>query len=167
MKRVFTPLRGYIASRWRDARHPAVLAATQAAGINCYDYRAGAFHFGDDWRSLTPAAYAMALDEDRRARAQFAADRIAIEQSDVVIALLPAGNSVHAEIGYAAGLGKQVILYLDSPVEPELMHLFASGFVHDMGQLSQVLTSSQIGDPAASVENCLAEVEYPYLKRVT
>jgi hypothetical protein len=76
----------------------------------------------------------------------------AIEEADVIVLLLPAGASAHAEAAWAAAKGKQVIVYLgDEKPQPELLHRLFNGFVENIDQLLFVLSSAQAGDARADV----------------
>ena len=52
----------------------------------------------------------------------FEKDLESLKNADKVIMLLPAGNSVHMEVGIAYGLGKPLIL-IGEPEKPETLYL--------------------------------------------
>jgi nucleoside 2-deoxyribosyltransferase len=52
----------------------------------------------------------------------FKTDLNGLKNADIVIMLLPAGNSVHLEAGIAYGLGKPLIL-IGKPEKPESLYL--------------------------------------------
>lgn len=52
----------------------------------------------------------------------FKTDLDGLKNADIVIMLLPAGNSVHMEAGIAYGLGKPLIL-IGEPEKPESLYL--------------------------------------------
>ena len=52
----------------------------------------------------------------------FKTDLDGLKNADIVIMLLPAGNSVHMEAGIAYGLGKRLIL-IGEPEKPESLYL--------------------------------------------
>ena len=52
----------------------------------------------------------------------FKTDLNGLKNADIVIMLLPAGNSVHLEAGIAYGLGKPLIL-IGEPEKPESLYL--------------------------------------------
>ena len=146
--RVFSKLRVYIASSWRNEHYAAVLAALRAAGHHCLDWRESNFHFPD---CATRLDYVQALHSSD-ASAQFRRDLRAVEEADAAVLLLPAGASAHAEAAWAAAKDKQVIVYLgDEKPQPELMHRLFNGFVENIDQLLFVLSSTQAGDAHGDV----------------
>jgi nucleoside 2-deoxyribosyltransferase len=146
--RVFSKLRVYIASSWRNEHYAAVLAALRTAGHAVFDWRESGFHFPD---CTTRLDYVQAL-HSIDASAQFRRDMRAIEEADVVVLLLPAGASAHAEAAWAAAKDKQVIVYLgDEKPQPELMHCLFNGFAENIDQLLFVLSSAEAGDAHGDV----------------
>ncbi len=60
------------------------------------------------------------------ARNIFAFDKDHIDQSDIVIMLMPAGRSGHLEIGYSRGKGKLTFILFDAePERVDIMYQFA------------------------------------------
>jgi hypothetical protein len=146
--RIFSQLRIYVASSWKNPHYPVVLAALRAAGHAVFDWRESGFRFPD---CATRLDYVQAL-RSSDASAQFHRDMRAIEEADAVVLLLPAGASAHAEAAWAAAKGTQVVVYLgDEKPQPELMHRMLGGFVESIEQLLFVLSSAQAGDPHADV----------------
>jgi hypothetical protein len=145
----------YIASSWRNPKQPEVVQDVRALGHDVYDFRNphatskrnnGAkgvgFHWTEidpNWKNWTPMQFRQAL-ETPRAIDGFDSDYDALNWCDVCI-MVPgktAGRSMHLELGYAAGLGKQTIILL-SDGEPELMYKIADHIVIDIRELSETL----------------------------
>jgi len=122
----------YVASSWRNPRYEAVVAAIREAGHDVHDWRGSEYAFSwseisPEWRNWTAREFQLALGKPRAINA-FHDDRRGILTSDVCILLLPCGRSAHLEAGFAAGLGKPLIILLDPQdvrLEPELMYRFA------------------------------------------
>lgn len=124
----------YVASSWRNAYQPEVVAALRAAGHEVYDFRnpkdnPGGFHWADvdgNWLSWEPAEYIRNLTHPV-AEKGFQADKDAMLWAEACVLVLPCGRSAHTEAGWMAGAGKRVVAYIPEMVEPELMYkLFAS-----------------------------------------
>lgn len=137
----------YLASSWRCADQPRVLALLRDAGHEVYDFRNPApgntgfawSAIDPDWLGWEPAAFAKLL-EHPVAQAGFALDRDALDECDTCVLLLPCGRSAHLEAGYAAGQGKPTIFYLSPDrFEPELMYLLGTGCVTTDDELLSML----------------------------
>lgn len=139
------PRRVYVASSWRNAMQPAVVAALRAAKIGVYDFREP----GDDglrgfqWSDVMPS---WRFDEWREggvpavptteylegvghplAASGFAADFAAMNDCDCAVLVLPCGRSAHLELGWFAGQQRPTAILLDGDaVIPELMYRLAS-----------------------------------------
>jgi nucleoside 2-deoxyribosyltransferase len=119
----------YLASSWRNARQPAVLAALRKAGHKVYDFRKPSpVHDGFSWRSIdpqweywTPTEYRDAL-KHHVAEVGFSLDMEALRECDVCVLLMPCGRSAHLELGWAAGAGKLTYALIEEQCEPELMY---------------------------------------------
>ena len=67
-------------------------------------------------------------------------DHYHLDRADVVILILPAGESGHLELGYAIGKGKPgYILFDKEPERWDAMYRFASGVYFDTELLGQEL----------------------------
>lgn len=128
----------YLASSWRNAEQPRVLALLRAAGHEVYDFRNPApgnkgfawTEIDREWLHWTPEKFAKLLDSHPVAAAGFRLDQQALDWSDTCVLLLPCGRSAHLEAGYAIGQGKPTIFYLSADkFEPELMYLLGDGCV--------------------------------------
>lgn len=128
-------LRVYVASSWRNARFPAVVAALREAGHEVYDFRNPApGHAGFGWRQCDPrppsewtvADYRRVLAMPR-AQEGFGFDMAALRACDVCVLVLPCGRSAHLELGWAAGASKRALVLCEHLDEPELMYLMCGG----------------------------------------
>jgi hypothetical protein len=125
-------VRIYVASSWRNLRHPIVVDALKGLGHDVYNFREpvpGEAGFG--WRQI--AAREQVEDPHRfrdevlahpRARGAFEHDMGALRKADATVLVLPCGRSAHLELGFATGDGQETLVLLDDPLsEPELMYL--------------------------------------------
>ena len=128
-------MRIYVASSWKNLRHPLVVERLRKEGHEVYDYRKPApgvdgFAWGEvdpDWESWSPAQYRSALQHDR-AQEGYLHDLAALDFCDAVVLVLPSGRSAHLELGYALGMGVHGFILLDDPLSsPELMYKLATG----------------------------------------
>ncbi len=119
----------YVASSWRNAQQPSVVARLRDEGHEVYDFRNPAegdhgFHWSSidpEWQEWSPATYVQALHHPL-AQAGFKTDMDALRWADAVVLVMPCGRSAHLELGWAVGAGKQTMVLL-SDGEPELMNL--------------------------------------------
>lgn len=119
----------YVASSWRNAYYPAVVTMLRELGHKVYDFRNppdgnGGFHWTDidaHAMSWTPEQYRAALRHPL-AQAGFAQDFGAMKAADTCLLVLPAGRSASWELGWMDGAGKDCLIYLPEPIEPELMY---------------------------------------------
>ncbi|MHB9144687.1 MAG: hypothetical protein ACYC5Y_05050 [Symbiobacteriia bacterium] len=122
----------YVASSWRNAEQPLVVAALREAGHEVYDFRHPApgndgFHWSDidpDWQSWDGKRFAAALDHPI-AVAGFGRDKQALDWCNACVLVLPSGRSAHLEAGYAIGQRKPTAILLAETQEPELMYKLA------------------------------------------
>lgn len=120
----------YVASSWRNAIQPAVVAALRAAGLDVYDFRNPApgdtgFSWREidpNWMSWTPAQWREALKHPV-AQKGFALDKSGMDRADCCVLVLPCGRSAHLEAGYMAAQGKTVFTLATQAIEPDLMNL--------------------------------------------
>lgn len=135
----------YVASSWRCAMQPAVVAVLKAAEIDCYDFKdSEGFHWQDvmpKWKSLNAEAGVPAVEyleaiEHPVAEKGFRRDFEAMERADAFVLVLPCGRSAHLELGWAVGQGKRTAVLLDGDeVIPELMYKMVdhiSPSIHDL-----------------------------------
>lgn len=123
----------YLASSWRNARQPAVLAALREAGHEVYDFRNPVpGDNGFSWRSTSGrptgewsvSDYTEALAHPVAQRG-FGYDMSALRWCDACVLVLPCGRSAHMEFGWAVGAGKRGLVLCENLDEPELMYLMA------------------------------------------
>jgi nucleoside 2-deoxyribosyltransferase len=117
----------YVASSWRNADQPAVVAALREQGFEVYDFRnppgRPGFAWSEidpDWQNWTAREYIAALDHPA-AEAGYASDMGAMQWADTFVLVLPCGRSAHLELGWAVGAGKRTVLITKDGEEPELM----------------------------------------------
>jgi len=132
----------YVASSWRNACYPQVVAALRSAGHEVYDFRnpphgGAGFHWTDIDAHAAEWSFPQYAEGLRHpaAEKQFAADLEALEWADTCVLVLPCGRSAHTEAGWMAGAGKRVVVYIPEMQEPELMYkLFdaVTGSVEDL-----------------------------------
>lgn len=119
----------YLASSWRNAYQPSVLASLRDAGHEVYDFRnpkPGDKGFGWDgidpeWRTWTPKQLRDALQHPLAVNGHDS-DHSAMEWANVCVLLLPSGNSAHLEAGWIAGRGKATIVYAPEIRDADLMY---------------------------------------------
>lgn len=141
----------YVASSWRNAQQPLVVAMLRALGHEVYDFRNPApGDTGFSWKQLNPhepppgqprawgAAYWRAMLAHPIARAAYKADFGALEWCDAVVMVLPAGRSASWELGFAMGQGKPASVLALEPTEPELMFA-AAEIVGSLDELEEWL----------------------------
>ncbi len=124
----------YLASSWKNKRIIDVIAK-QLKNLgyevdNFTDPSSGRFVFS--WKELPQKTLsnlnAKTFLEDWRAQKAFKEDKKNIDWADAVIMIMPCGRSSHLELGYAAGKGKQTVIYYPSGFtkgEFETMYGFA------------------------------------------
>lgn len=130
----------YVASSWRCALQPGVVAALRAEGHEVYDFRNPASHFAwseidPEWLSWDPTTYLNLLGSPV-AVAGYESDYAAMEWADTFVLVLPCGRSAHLELGWAAGQGKRTAILLSSDgFEPELMYRMVDHLAIDVDEL--------------------------------
>lgn len=128
----------YVASSWRNALQPSVVAALRAEGHEVYDFRhptEGNDGFAwsaidPNWLQWKPHQFVHHIQSSPIAADGFKLDRDALNWCDTCVLVLPCGRSAHLEAGYACGQGKDVLFLLnEDKFEPELMYLLGDGFI--------------------------------------
>ena len=132
----------YVASSWRNALYPNVIAFLRDAGFEVLDWRNPGGGTGFSWSEVDPRWQKWTVEDYRdglrhpRAVGGFRSDLGMIEAADACVCLLPCGRSAHLEAGWFAGKGKPLffLVYdggydIGEPVsmEAELMYLLAGG----------------------------------------
>jgi hypothetical protein len=139
----------YVASSWRNAVQPQVVADLRSAGHEVYDFknpRAG--EHGFHWSEVGMPSYDRATNggvpvheylagiRHPVALAGFDSDFRAMEWADRCVLVLPCGRSAHLEAGWFVGAGLRVAILLDGPlVTPELMYLMADRVLATVGEV--------------------------------
>lgn len=146
----------YLASSWKNAEQPALVALLREAGHEVYDFRNPApgndgfdwLEMDRDWPTWSVERFAELLPSHPVAAAGFRLDKDALDWCDILVLALPCGRSAHMEAGYAAGQGKRVIVLLrEERFEPELMYLLAERCVTSVEGLVAALREGE-GLPA-------------------
>lgn len=138
----------YLASSWRNAYQPGVVAALRSAGHEVYDFRHPrpdneGFAWSEidpDWQSWTPSAYREALSHPIAERG-YGFDFEGMQWADTCVLVLPSGRSAHAEAGWMAGAGRQVYVLVLGENEPELMYKLFAGVCLSVDELVEALAS--------------------------
>lgn len=130
-------MRIYVASSWRNNYQQTVVQRLREIGHEVYDFRGSGDGWGNGgngpggfgWHELDPnwkewvtdvPSYINALGQPRAIEG-FRRDMDALIRADACIMVNPCGQSAHAEMGWAAGAGKLVIVYCPEIREPDLM----------------------------------------------
>lgn len=133
-----TPRRIYVASSWRNAFQPSIVAELRAAGHEVYDFKNPApgnqgfawSAIDREWLGWRPSVFADLITTHPVAADGFGHDKRALDWADTCVMVLPCGRSAHLEAGYACGQRKHVIWWLhEDRFEPELMYLLGNDFV--------------------------------------
>ena len=82
----------------------------------------------------TPEEYKRQLRHPK-AVAQFKNDIEAMRSCDACVLVLPCGRSAHTEVGWFAGAGKRVFVYIPTRQEPELMYKLFDGVCTSLPEL--------------------------------
>lgn len=139
-------MRVYVASSWRNAWQPGVVARLREEGHDPYDFRNPApGQHGFAWSDIDPAweawgweAYLKAL-RSPVAQEGFRLDMDALRGADAVVLVMPCGRSAHLELGYAIGAGQRTVILLEGAEEPELMYLMADFVTASLEQVCAFL----------------------------
>lgn len=145
--RPYPGLNVYPASSWRNRFYPDVIAALKDAGHRPYDWKQSGF----TWGGVAPIGlgpHADYISELRRGAAnlQFRRDINAIDNADVLVLILPAGASAHAEPMRAHDKGKPTVIMLNARAQRDVMHAVADAFVEDIPSLLRALAFDPIND---------------------
>lgn len=135
-------MRVYVATSWKNAHQPDVVAFLRGAGHDVYDFRHEGFGWrqvgAGDWQSWSVHEYLKVLDHPI-ARAGFNRDMDALRSCDACVLVLPCGRSAHLEAGWAAGAGKKLVVYIPEYDTPELMYLAADAVVTTLADVQLAL----------------------------
>jgi len=137
----------YVASSWRNKRHPIVVDFLRDYGHEVFDFRRPepgnvGFHWSEIdpmWEMRVPAVFRLALTTPS-AKKGFQADLGGMEWADACVLLLPCGRSAHLEAGWFVGQGKPCYILLpEEGFEPELMYKLATGIYVNVDELVHAL----------------------------
>jgi hypothetical protein len=135
-------VRVYVASSWKTANQPEVVAALREAGHEVYDFRhPSEGHAGFSWSDVglasgpMTAADAVQTLKDPRCETGFSLDMNALRSCDMCVLLQPSGRSAHLELGWAAGAGKWTVVFLQDNEPPDLMYKVTNILVTSMEEL--------------------------------
>lgn len=122
----------YVASSWRNAIQPSVVAALREDGHEVYDFRnPEPGNDGFRWSEIDPEWKGWNADLFRSALLHpvaekgFGLDWGAMQWADAGVLVMPCGRSAHIEAGYFVGAKKPLYILL-SDGEPELMYKMAT-----------------------------------------
>jgi hypothetical protein len=138
------PKKIYVASSWKNTYHAATVEFLRGYGHTVYDYRD---YTGFNWAQIDPKFEDWRVEEwvsvIRRnpiSRSAFVADRSVIEDCETLVMIAPAGLSTHLEAGYAAGLGKRLVVYItDESTKPELLYGLFDAIVFSGYELAEAI----------------------------
>jgi hypothetical protein len=138
----------YVATSWKNAHQPDVVAFLRGASHEVYDFRHPApandgFHWTDvdgTYREWDVHRYREALRHPVAVRG-FTLDMDALRWCDACVLVLPCGRSAHLEAGWAAGAGKHLVIYIPEYDTPELMYGMAGAIVTTLADIQLVLFS--------------------------
>jgi len=139
----------YVASSWKNAIQPPVVAELRRAGYKVYDFRHpleddNGFSWSEidpNWQDWAPEEYLRALSHPAAIRG-FGNDWRAMEWADTGILVLPCGKSAHIEAGYFIGAKKRLFVLMLGPDTPELMYKMATGICTSVTELLAALAAS-------------------------
>jgi hypothetical protein len=139
----------YLASSWRNAYQPQLVADLRSWGHEVYDFRNPQPGMeGFSWRQASdkPATEWSAAEtreillNNPRCAQGYMMDTRAMEWADTCVMRAPCGRSAHMELGRMKGDGKFCIYYMADGEEPELMSLMADAYVINDAELKAVLS---------------------------
>jgi hypothetical protein len=141
----------YVASSWRNAQQPLVVAQLRSVGHDAYDFRnpPGGIPNGFRWSEVDPNWEAWSAadyrDKLRHPLAQrgFNSDFDGMKWADTCLLVLPCGRSAHLECGWMAGAGKRTIVLTRDGEEPELMALLCAHIAVSMEEVFALLSEEQ------------------------
>jgi nucleoside 2-deoxyribosyltransferase len=131
----------YLGGALKNPRIPEIGNALRRIGLDAMDeWWTPGEHADTNWQAyegLRGRSYKEAL-RGRAATNTFLFDKAYIDLCDVFVLVMPAGKSSMLELGYAAGLGKQTILFLDG-VEPERYDIMPNAAYKVLNTLEELI----------------------------
>lgn len=140
------PLQVYLVGALKNEQIPVLAAKLRAAGYSVFDDWFAAGERADTiWRDYELQRGRSFKDALKAPHAQacFTMDKTALDASDVVVLVMPAGKSAHIELGYAAGKGKTTVVLMDEPTRFDVMYLFADAIVETHDELLAFLKTAE------------------------
>lgn len=136
----------YVASSWRNTVQPEIINLLREKDYEVYDFRNPSpsntvFQWSaidPDWKKWTPEQFRQGLKHEVALNG-FYSNMSSLEECDVCVLVLPCGRSAHIEAGWAIGTDKPTIIYIQEPIEPELMYLMAFSICTNSQELLTVL----------------------------
>lgn len=141
----------YVASSWRNDFQPGVVAALRGDGHSVYDFKGPGDGWGLDgdgpggfaWSEVDPEWQSWSSDIPRyleglrhpRAVEGYWRDMAALNDSDACVMVAPCGPSASMEMGWAAGSGRYVAVYMPGIREPDLMVKMADHIGTDLTEI--------------------------------
>lgn len=120
----------YVASSWKNAYHVEnTVRRLRQIGQEAYDFTHHSFNWADieevdeiDVKHVGTLPSEMWYSHPMVTK-HYAKDMKALNECDALVALFPAGNSTHIEIGFVAGRQKPVYLISGDDLERDLLYL--------------------------------------------
>lgn len=137
----------YVASSWRNTKHPEVVKALLDAGHEVYDFRnpaqgnAGLYAWeliDPEWRNWTKEQFREIVQYHPKCKEAFALDSAGMKWADACVLVLPCNRSAHLEAGWFVGQGKPLFILLDGG-EIELTYRMATKLCITTNELLAVL----------------------------
>ncbi|WP_265518931.1 hypothetical protein [Nitratireductor luteus] len=138
----------YVASSWRNAYQPEIVALLRSEGHEVYDFRNPFFglkngfawsQIDEGWQDWSPQGYRDCLLNSPTAALGFQSDFRAMQWADTCVLVMPCGRSAHLELGWSTGAGKHTIVHIPEACEPELMNLLANEITTTTSELIAAL----------------------------
>jgi len=150
----------YVASSWRNAYQPSVVAVLRDAGHEVYDFRnpfngVKGFAWSEidpEWQTWSAALYRELLTTHPIAARGFLSDLRGMQWADTCVLVLPCGRSAHLEAGWFCGQGKRTIILTRDGEEPELMALLATDICISMNEVLAALGEPNRGKSLEKVD---------------
>ena len=141
----------YVASSWTNPHHNRIVGLLRAAGHRVFDYRNPSegdngfrwdqvgLNMGKRTDSVGFEEFLKALGHPR-ANTSFHKDAGGVVACDLLVLLLPSGNSAHLEAGVACGMGKKVIVFVNDgeDIRPDLMYSWCEVVKGDINLLAAI-----------------------------
>lgn len=137
----------YVIGSLKNPRIPEIGSELRSYGYRVFDDWWAASEDADDWwqgyEKQRGRTFAEAL-AGAHAQDVFDFDKRHIDESDIVLLVLPAGKSGHLELGYGIGLGKPGFILLDKePDRFDVMYNFATAVVSTVPELVMAIERKQ------------------------